>query len=239
MAPSEKVEASVGHAQGGRNWFDVYSSKLSGYSSHVFCEVLMTPESGGPVLHSNSVDGGECFPNDLTCVEGLGTDVPAGNYFYTVSCRIDQGIGAFNPEMFAVRPNQSASNFFTPISGVQFVSTSNSPNVLYSSAGEVFSNDTQSTRTVEASLGIAQGGVNGFTIYGTPGPMGSVPACSVRVRTLSGSSAWSASGTTSFSNGFFSTFIQTNMTPGNYFYYAVCNLPTSSAVKIIGVKPDH
>ena len=143
-----------------------------------------------------------------------------------------------------LRSALAAPNFFTPISGAQFVSTTNSPNVLYTSFQEIYSRDTQASQGVEASLGIAQGGANGFTIYGSPGPMGTVPACSVRVKPFNSTSFTTFTGTTSFTNGFFTTSIQTNLGAGNYFYFVSCNLapspqPPGAPARIIGVKPNQ
>ena len=93
--------------------------------------------------------------------------------------------------------------------------------------------------TVEASLGHAGGGTNGFTVYGTN--FGSTLSCSVVVtNSTNGGVSFYSNSTTA--TGVFNFFIETTPAAGDYFYSIICTIPPGSSghfPDVFGVKPDH
>jgi hypothetical protein len=133
----------------------------------------------------------------------------------------------------------ATSNLFTPVSGSAFVSSDNSPFIVHA-GGEVRNTDTVNARTVEASLGHAQGGSNGFTVYGyNPGAL--VFNCWLTITPDNGASGTLVLGETT-TPGYFSLYITNNQPSGNYFYSMRCDIPHVNGgvpAAIFGVRPDH
>lgn len=136
------------------------------------------------------------------------------------------------------------TTFFTPRSGAGFLATDNSPNINYSSG--IVANLGSSNEFLDASLGFANGGTNGFHVYGR-GNGGNL-MCTVYCARNSGSGGYWAYSAQTSANGAFNLFIET--TPPNYdslgqlekiFYTIECEIPgTSPAIaEIYGVAPDH
>jgi hypothetical protein len=136
------------------------------------------------------------------------------------------------------KPVTAASNLFFPFSGYRFAPQADAfRSLVQYSAGRI-TNISSGAFTVEASLGHASGGANGFTIYGNVSRAGTVMTCSVfviRQQDTFKLAPFTAS-TPALPVGHYSLFVRATPPNGAYFYTLSCLLPAGA--DITGVRPD-
>lgn len=128
-------------------------------------------------------------------------------------------------------------NFFPPISGAGAVSTNNSSDIVYNAGwgpGYVINASTVSNRSIDISLGHAQGGSNGFTFSGYN--YGTTLSCTVWVISSTNGPTLGYNGSTTV-YGYYSFFINTTPPSGDVFYSGECSLPPNASIS--GVYPNH
>lgn len=164
---------------------------------------------------------------------------------FTTKLKLTLSLAAIGGLLFTALPALASTNLFFPFSGYRFVGTFPTPTTAYRYGGGKIFNVSQGTITVEASLGHANGGVNGFDIYGAvtgPTPLGTQVSCRVDVTTQS-TGAIATHGTSTFLGSpqgnpvlrYNLLLITAPPSGGAYFYTMRCTLPPGTS--IVGVRP--
>jgi hypothetical protein len=135
----------------------------------------------------------------------------------------------------AVGTARATTDIFLPISGAAFTGGG------VSRSFGLAMNNSNGTVTAVASLGHAEGGENGFTVFGRGN--GKPFTCTLTPMGGIGDGFLQQTSSTTSAVGFFSMFIDTNLDPFNTFYSISCDIPgvaaNTSQAWIIGVAPNH
>jgi hypothetical protein len=218
-------EASVGRG----NIAMTFDIRVRGNGGQFNCAVIQTDDLG--LLASSPNFGLVASPVGLAT---LSIPVNAvGTSFYTVTCRVP----AFNgqaAQILGVSEVGSAQNLFSPFTGAAFMPINYTTPGLVIASGSL-KNPTTGFLTTEVSLGHAQGGRNGFLVYGRS--TGPGVSCIITARSLTNGDTFTTSSQSFFGSGPFTLTVSINPPSGaRYFYTMRCDV--GPGTEIDGVRPD-